>query len=420
MVFYGDDLMPYNDIDLFQYIEQDKMLQIIESFNNATGIAMNINDKLGFPLVEHNYFTGFCHKIRNCNQGLRQCIESNASIGYQAANNGHLAISTCYAGIGLMALPIIVENSYLGSITCCQFHRQPPSNSMLEKLPKIINPLGLLSEDLTCSFQKINVISYEKYLAISNLMQLVINYIAELVCREKKQEGQFKEEITNIIVAKARTELENRLRLARLKNLQSQIQPHFLFNTLNTLTSLLTLNNNNKALDVVYSFSEILRYNLDRAGDLVTLREELNNAENYLKIKRARFDEKIAYRFYIPSKLLDIQLPYLSLQPLIENAFIHGLEPKKEKGYICIFAKSEKDHVEITVEDNGLGLPRSLVENFPNIQDEEKSNDCMGLVNVHARLQLCFGRDFGVKLTSLDGITRVSLILPPMKEEHIC
>ncbi|KJS86631.1 MAG: hypothetical protein JM58_06680 [Peptococcaceae bacterium BICA1-8] len=412
--------MPYQDIDLLHYIEQDKMLQIIESFNSATDIAMNINDKLGFPLVEHNYFTGFCHTIRNCNQGLRQCIESNAAIGYQSANNGQLAISTCYAGVGLMALPIMVEESYLGSITCCQLHLQPPSNKMLEKLLKVTAPLDLGKDDLVNLFKNINVISYEKCLAVSNLMQLVINYIAELVYREKKQEGQFQEKLSNIIEAKARTELETRLRLARLKNLQSQIQPHFLFNTLNTLTSLLTLDNNNNALDVVYSFSEILRYNLDRAGDLVTLSEELINAENYLKIKRARFDDKISYSFNIHPSLLNISLPYLSLQPLIENAFIHGLEPQKEKGYIYIYAKTEKNQIEITVEDNGVGLPKSLLEDFPDLKDEGISNDCMGLTNVHARLQLCFGRNFGVKLTSLDGITRVSLILPTMKEDHVC
>ncbi|MFZ7101261.1 MAG: sensor histidine kinase [Peptococcaceae bacterium] len=411
--------MPYHDIDLLHYLEQDKMLKIIESFNNATGIAININDKLGFPLVEHNYFTGFCHTIRNCRQGLRQCIESNATIGYQSANNGQLAISTCHAGVGLMALPIIVEKAYLGSITCCQLHLQPPSTGMLEKLLKVTAPWGLGEERLTNLFNHIHVISYEKCLAVSNLMQLVINYIAELVCRAKKQEGQFQEKLSTIIEAKARTELETRLRLARLKNLQSQLQPHFLFNTLNTLTSLLTLDKNDSALDVVYSFSEILRYNLDRAGDLVTLQEELKNAENYLKIKRARYDDKISYSFNIHPGLLNIKLPYLSLQPLIENAFIHGLEPKKDKGYIHISTKTAPNHLEITVEDNGVGLPERLTEDFPHLESAE-NDDCRGLTNVHARLQLCFGIDFGVRLSALPGITRVSLILPAMEEEHIC
>ncbi|MFZ5945676.1 MAG: sensor histidine kinase [Bacillota bacterium] len=412
--------MPYQDIDLLEYIEQEKMLEIIESFSNATGIAMNINDKLGFPLVEHSCFSGFCQAIRNCPQGLRQCIESNANIGYQSASNGQLAISTCYAGVGLMALPIMVEKSYLGSITCCQLHLQPPTNKMLEKLHKVTAPLHLEWNTMASLFKIINIINYEKCLAVSNLMQLVINNIAELVYREKRQEGQFQEKISSIIEAKARTELETRLRLARLKNLQSQIQPHFLFNTLNTLTSLLTLDKNNSALEVVYSFSEILRYNLDRAGDLVTLREEIINAENYLKIKKARFDDKINYSFNIDPCLLNINLPYLSLQPLIENSFVHGLEPKKEKGYIFIYGNIERNHIEIAVEDNGVGLPKSLIEEFPNLQNQNKSNDCMGLANVHARLQLCFGKDFGVRLMSLDGITRVSLILPTMKEDYIC
>lgn len=404
--------------ELLNYIENDKMLQIIKSFNKATGIIIDINDNLGFPLVEHNYFTGFCKYIRSTEKGLRRCIESNAAIGFHSANTGQVAISPCHTGALLMAKPIMLEGLFLGSITCCQIHLQPPDQKTIEKMLMATKDLGFESQQLTEAFKNINVISHEKCTAISNLIQLIINYITELVFRTKKQEGKFREKLNNVIEAKNKTELENSLRLAELKNLQTQIQPHFLFNTLNTLSVLILLNRNKEALDVVYSISEILRYNLDRLGDLVTLEEELRNVENYLHIKKIRFGDKINYKFDIEKKLLNIELPYLSLQPLVENACIHGIEPQKNKGYILITGKSYTDRIEIIVEDNGLGIPPKIVNNFPDCIEEMTKKNSIGLINVHSRLQLCFGQEYGVKLARNGAKTQVILLLPNKKENN--
>jgi len=215
-----------------------------------------------------------------------------------------------------------------------------------------------------------------------------------------------------MLEAKTKTELENKLRLAELKNLQAQIQPHFLFNTLNTLTGLITLNENLKALDVTYSLSEILRYNLDSCGELVTLQEELRNVENYLHIKKIRFGDRLNYKVQVAPELMDVMMPYLTLQPLVENACVHGLEPKEGEGYILISARDLGDQVELVVEDNGLGFPPTILKNFPKSLRELDKNNSIGLINVHSRLQLCFGRGFGLKLSRKRGITKVGLLLP--------
>ncbi|KJS86629.1 MAG: hypothetical protein JM58_06670 [Peptococcaceae bacterium BICA1-8] len=402
--------------ELLNFIENDKMLQIIKSFNKATGITIDINDNLGFPLVEHNYFTGFCKYIRSTENGLRRCIESNASIGFHSANKGQVAISPCHTGALLMAMPIILDDLFLGSITCCQIHLQTPDEKAIERMLRATKDLGFEAPRLVEAFKSINVISPEKCSAISNLIQLIVNYITELNFRTIKQEGQFRKKMDNIIEAKNKTELENYLRLAELKNLQTQIQPHFLFNTLNTLSVLILLKRNKEALDVVYSISEILRYNLDRSGDLVTLEEELRNVENYLHIKQIRFGEKVSYKFDIEENLMSTELPYLSLQPLVENACIHGIEPKKNKGYILISGKSLDDRIEIIVEDNGLGIPQKLIKNFPECAEEMNKKNNIGLINVHSRLQLCFGPAYGVKLSSSGSKTQVKLLLPPKKK----
>lgn len=402
--------------ELLNFIENDKMLEIIESFVKATNITIDINDNLGFPLVEHNYYTGFCKDIRSTEKGLRRCVESNATIGFQSANKGQIAISPCHTGAMLMAMPIIVEDLFLGSITCCQIHLQTPDEKTTEKMLRSTNDLGFDGDKLIDTFSDINVISHEKCTAISNLIHLVVNYITELGFRTKKQEGQFRKKLNHILEAKTKTELENSLRLAELKNLQAQIQPHFLFNTLNTLSGLVTLNKNQEALNVVYSLAEILRYNLDRSGELVTLKEEIHNVENYLQIKKIRFGKRLNYKFDIEDDLMDIELPYLTLQPLVENACIHGIEPKQSNGYILIKGKKVDDGIEIIVEDNGLGMPEELIRCFPDDIDEFNKENCIGLINVHSRLQLCFGYGFGVKLGKNGRKTQVKLLLPSKKE----
>jgi two-component system LytT family sensor kinase len=404
--------------DLLNYIETEKMLQIIESFTNATDITIDINDNLGFPLVEHNYYTGFCKYIRSTKDGLRRCIETTANIGFHSANKGRVAIAHCHTGALIMAMPIIVEKLFLGSITCCQIHLSPPDEQLIAKMLKAAEDLGLEKERLMESFARINVISHEKSAAVSNLIQLVVNYITELIFRTKKQEGQFRKEIDHILAAKTKTELENSLRLAELKNLQAQIQPHFLFNTLNTVSGLVALEKNQQALDVIYALSDILRYNLDSSGELVSLTEELRNVENYLRIKKIRFGERIDYQIDIDRELLDIELPYLTLQPLVENACVHGIEPRQGNGHILIKGKALPDRIEITVEDNGLGMPEDLIKSFPDFTEEFCSKNCIGLINVHSRLQLCFGSEFGVKLSRDKGKTQAKLLLPSKKEVY--
>ena len=120
---------------------------------------------------------------------------------------------------------------------------------------------------------------------------------------------------------------------------------------------------------MVYSLSEILRYNLTRSGELVTLKEELRNVENYLQLMKIRFGERLNYRIEIDDRLMEVELPYFTLQPLVENAIMHGLEPKQGNGYVLISGRTLDDGIELVVEDNGLGMPAEIVKNFPNCLD---------------------------------------------------
>ena len=173
---------------LSEIIEIEKLREIIESFTNATDITIDINDKFGYPVVSHNYFYGFCRSVRSSDSGLKRCIDSNAEIGFKTSRQGISCIGRCHAGVMLMAVPIVVDNQFWGSISCGQMHLKKPNGDDINHMIKATADLGLDPGHLGQTFQEIQVISMEKCQAAGGLIQLVVNYIVELIYRAKMQE----------------------------------------------------------------------------------------------------------------------------------------------------------------------------------------------------------------------------------------
>lgn len=402
--------MEHKPEGLLQLIEKDKLVRIIKTFTKATDITIDINDAAGLPVVQHDYFYGFCRSVRSTKKGLERCIHSNARLGFQTVEQGGSCTGKCYAGVVLMSVPILVEGQFYGSITCGQMHLHRPEGHEIDEMLEATRDLGLDHEYLKQTFQEIQVISLEKSQGAVGLIQFVVNYIVELMVRAKMQEELSREKLKAAEDARLIVELEHTLQKAELKNLQAQIKPHFLFNTLNTISSLVTLGENREGLDTLFALSDLLRHNVDHPGELVTLREELHYVESYLLIQKKRFGTRLEVRMEVPEDLQERIIPFLSLQPLVENACIHGLEPKEGLGHIWIRGEKFSDRVEIAVIDDGVGIS-SLY--WGDTEGENRSaGQGIGLRNVHRRLQLQFGREFGVQWTSSSGRTIVKLIMP--------
>jgi two-component system, LytTR family, sensor kinase len=392
---------------LLQLIEKDKLVKIIESFTKATDITIDVNDAFGYPVVQHDYFYGFCQNIRSTDEGLKRCIHSNAELGFETLQQSTACMGKCHAGVMLMAVPIVVDGQFYGSITCGQMHLEQPSEEAVNYMLANTFDLGLDQVELARDFQYIQVISREKCQAAGGLIQFVVNYIIELVYGAKIQEELSREKLRAAEEARSRVELEHTLHKAELKNLQAQIKPHFLFNTLNTVTGLVTLGENEKGLSTLYALSSLMRHNLDHPGETVSLREELDYVQSYLLIQKNRFGERLQVLIEVPEDLLELQVPFLSLQPLVENACIHGLEPKEEAGHLWIRGKVLGEQVEISVIDDGKGGLAGCTS-----EERKEFSFGIGLHNVNRRLQLQFGKEFGVKSQRIRGLTTVSLIFP--------
>ncbi|WP_228351848.1 sensor histidine kinase [Variimorphobacter saccharofermentans] len=211
--------------------------------------------------------------------------------------------------------------------------------------------------------------------------------------------------------------------------LQNQINPHFLYNTLEAIRGDAIYAGVTSIAETTEALSSFFRYTITEVKALVTLADELQNAENYFKIQQYRFDDKIKMNIRFPENEENVtllRLPKLTLQPIIENAVFHGLEGKVEGGCITIEIETTNKSLLITVSDNGLGIPPQTLSRLnasleeaaiPTTHEEIKSKGGIALRNVSQRIKLLFGEDYGIHVYSTLGFgADVHITLPKIME----
>lgn len=206
-----------------------------------------------------------------------------------------------------------------------------------------------------------------------------------------------------------------------LKTLQSQINPHFLFNTLNSISKLAYIEGAPKTSDLAVSVSRLLRYNLQKLDQAVPLREEVEHVGEYMNIQKARFRDRIKFELDVDERALDGIVPCLTLQPILENAFVHGIEQMEEGALLQLAIRlSEEGKVEIEIRDNGAGMSRETVQRLLRSVREEAprfggkgQSTGLGTHNVFKRLHLFFDGRQQIDIDSKEGAgTTVKFTLP--------
>ena len=240
--------------------------------------------------------------------------------------------------------------------------------------------------------------------------------VAELAASFNKMAGSMQSLIDKV------KEDERKMRKADLRLLQEQIQPHFLYNTLDTIVWLIESNEPDEAVTMVVTLSDFFREILSKGKEFISIKEEEKHISSYLQIQEMRYRDILEYDIQLDQVIYKYQILKLTLQPVVENALYHGIKYKRAKGCIHIHGEKEGDIIRLTVRDDGVGMDEDELEQLRQqiekpCQETEKG---FGLANVNERIHMYFGPEYGMKIQSQKGKgTTVEIVIPALLEAPV-
>ena len=386
--------------DLLSSIDAEVVKRLLSELAQSLHQSLRLIGPDGTCLMASDNQPAVCRLLGQAGAHCQRHIEESLS-EINSFNKSHLL--HCCGQITSIIVPIISNNIVSGYIKCGEFFlgsedRAATADYLLQK--GMIGPApGRDSAEELLS--DITVDKKNKIYTLAESTVAVARYIAEMsvaVARRKEQENQ---QLSIMRGQMNEAQLKQALQEAELKLLQAQLNPHFLFNTLNTIGHLAYLEGAEKAADLVHSLSNILRTALGKVKTMIPLREELELLRAYLNIQSSRFGRRLQASIKVDRGLEEYLLPGLTLQPIVENSIMHGVESNLGRVKIKIRISRQNERIQLTVEDNGPGLP-----------DGAQARPGVGLGSVTARLQHHF-KEFGFELKNRpEGGVRTRITLP--------
>lgn len=395
-------------------VNTDVLQEIQDKFSETTGLAAVIVDAEGKPVTKTSNFTGLCRYIRSKPEGMARCFGCDDRGGRKAIDLRQPVVYRCHSGLTDLAAPIIVQDQYIGAFLAGQvvLYREE-GEDVKAGMYKRLADLELDNEVLSDLFDQVKEVQENNIKAAADLIYIMANYIVEIGVVNIVQKTLMQE-------LQAKAELETLLKATELKALQSQVNPHFLFNTLNTIARLAMLEGASQTQEVAYALSDLLRNNLRDMDRLRTVEEEMKSVQDYLTIQKVRFGERVQSSIQIAPEIFAARLPALTLQPLVENAIIHGLEGRIEGGEIRIGGNLYENEVNLEISDTGIGVDEGTIAAIFREEKRRKSQGQttgLGILNVHKRIRHYFGGQYGVTMQSRLGVgTTISIRFPYQTE----
>ncbi|CUX20233.1 Sensor histidine kinase YehU [Clostridium sp. C105KSO15] len=207
---------------------------------------------------------------------------------------------------------------------------------------------------------------------------------------------------------------------AQMKSLQMQINPHFLYNTLDTINWMARIRHVNEIGDMVAALSNMMRYSLEKKS-FVRLGEEVKSLKDYIAIQNYRYRDKMVAEIEIDESLMSLYIPRLLIQPILENAIVHGIEEKLDKGHILVAARREDEELYIQIMDDGVGMTEETMSHIlrEDYSMKKSGHTSIGVVNVNRRIQMIYGKNYGLLVQSVLGAgTKITIHIPAREEEQ--
>ncbi len=402
-----------NEEKYYRYLDLSKYLTSINQFSEMTVTARRENR------MERAYETDYkmSEAVDLTSKYIRSLISQNTTWGRER----YKIISQQTKKIEYIAYLLAIVIGLLSITFCIDFSMgiTQPLEQIAQNAAEISKGNFKVGAVFSESNDELQIIT-----RTFNRMSRNINELFHEIQEKAKLERQLKE-------AKMRNlEVTNLLRESEIQMLQAQMNPHFLYNTLNAISQVAILEDANETGDLIKAVARLLRYNLRSLDRPVTVQDEVDNIKEYIYIMGVRYGESIHCELSIAGNLTKHLIPCLVFQPLIENAYLHGVAGLKErKGEIHVVIRDEGERLHVIIGDNGVGIPPdkmkrvlaqdSMEVHFSQGNTLQSDSSGIGLGNIRKRLRLFYGRDDLLTIVSRPGEgTQVELKLPLIEEER--
>ncbi len=406
--------MERNNIKISDLINVEEYQEMQDNWTKATGIGFITVDAEGKPVTKQSGFTDFCQALREKEEYRDLCYFCDDCGGRKARKIGKPYVYTCHTGLVDFAIPIMLGDQYVGAILAGQVNAQDketlkPITSRKVDWEK--------DEELVELYNKTPKMTLEKILAVSDVIFESYKYFAEKEYVYKVDKELKEKKLKLMKEEKLRIEMEKSIKDVELKALHYQINPHFLFNVLNTIGRLAFFENAKMTEDVVYAFSDMMRYVLKKSSNqLGPLRDELAHVNNYLKIQKIRLGSRLQYNIQMPEKFMEVKVPFMCLQPIVENSIKYAVENRAAGGSIMVEVYQKEQDLYVEVTDDGDGISKQKIQEILDGGAYRNNHEhSVGLHNVNSRLKLFYGKTYGLAIESpgkVGGGTKVTVRVP--------
>lgn len=413
--------MERNNLKINDVINVEEFQKLQNNWSKATGISFVTVNSNGEPFTRTSNFTGFCEELRKYPEYRKLCYHCDACGGRKAKREGKPYVYICHTGLVDYAIPIIVEDKYVGAILAGQVKVADKEDL------KQIAPLSdgwQQHKNLVELYEKVPVVSsLDKIRAIANTIFESYNYMIGKEYISKIDIEKKEKKLRLIKEEKLRIEMEKSVKDIELRALHYQINPHFLFNVLNTIGRLAFFENAKMTEDVVYAFSDMMRYILKKSSSpICQLKDEVTHILNYFKIQKIRLGSRLNYEIDIPEELYEIKVPFMCLQPIVENGVKYAIEKKAANGNIWVRGYEEEEFIYLEVKDDGDGISQKRInEVMRGDLYKNMKESAVGLYNINSRMVLIFGKEHEIKIDSPNKPgqgTKVTLKVPKKFSEN--
>jgi two-component system, LytTR family, sensor kinase len=390
------------ELQIEDLIDLNLLQRIQNTFAEAMGVAAVTVDRQGRPVTATSNFCKVCQMIRSTAEGLSRCQKCDAEGGRIALERQELYAYKCSGGFLDAAAPIIIDGQFVGSILCGQVIPSGEQEEFIQDILARNLPLGLPAAEFEEEVRKIEPLPVERFHAAVEMLSITANHVMEKGAASLAQTHLLRE-------TQERAALQAALQEAQLRALKAQINPHFLFNSLTLLGYTALEEGAERTEEIAYNLSDLLRYSLRNMSTQVELGEEMEMIEQYLAIQKISFGERLQSQVTFDPELRQVEIPCMILQPLVENAVIHGAEPLTRPVTVTVCAYHHQNHLVMEVADDGVGMPAEIVQAIQQGLFTGNGHS-LGLQNVFQRLANEYGNSVSIGVESApDQGTRLRL-----------